>query len=262
MTGGTPLVRAVQMVTRMTRTTPRYPERRPDRRAPRTLALALAALALGALGPSSAAAQRAAATVASAAPAAAGPAAAHAAPGDFAVGDRLIVRVSGVKALTDTFTVRAGRVLELPDLPAIPLEGVRRAELQHHLRVQLARFVLDTATVEARALVRVGVLGEVVHPGYYDVAPDAPIADVLMRAGGLGDKADAKKISVRRGARELMSDDRLRPALVRGATLDDLRLRAGDEIVVGARHDWGEVARTGALVGGVLVGLLAGRRIF
>src|ERR1043166_2314097 len=36
--------------------------------------------------------------------------------GDFNVGDRIALRVANVPSLTDTFTVRGGRVLELPDI--------------------------------------------------------------------------------------------------------------------------------------------------
>jgi protein involved in polysaccharide export with SLBB domain len=176
--------------------------------------------------------------------------------GDLHVGDRVVLRVSGVTALTDTFVVRAGRVLELPEIPPIPLAGVARPDLVHHLRLELARYVRDTAGVEARSLTRISVVGEVNAPGYYAVAPDALVGDVLMRAGGLARTADPDRMNVRRGPAVTISSDALRRAVVAGQTLDELGLRAGDEIVVPARRDWAEYARTGALVASALVGVL------
>lgn len=176
--------------------------------------------------------------------------------GDLHIGDRVVLKVPGVAALTDTFVVRAGRTLELPDIPPIALAGVGRGDLTHHLRLELARYVRDTAAVEARSLMRVSVIGDVNAPGYYAVAPDALVGDVLMRAGGLARTADAERIVIRRGPAIIWKEEKLRPAIVAGRTLDELGLRAGDEIVVPARRDWGEYARTGALVAGALVSVM------
>ena len=176
--------------------------------------------------------------------------------GDLHVGDRVILRVPGVPTLTDTFVVRAGRTLELPLIPAIPLAGISRADLQHHLRTELARFVLDTSRVEARSLMRMAVVGDVVAPGYYAVAPDALVGDVLMRAGGLGHTASPDRIVVRRGETEIWSAKDLRKAIVAGRTLDELKLRAGDEIVVPTRRDWAQYAQTAAIVAGAAVSVI------
>ena len=180
--------------------------------------------------------------------------------GDLSVGDRIVLRVPGVAALSDTFTVRAGRLLEMPSIPPVPLAGVLRSELEHHMRLHLARFVRDTSVVHVRSLMRVAVVGEVNRPGYYAVAPDALVGDVLMDAGGLTRTADAEKMLVRRGSEEVWPRERLRAAVIEGLTLDELNLRAGDEIVVGARRNWGEYVRTAALAGGVIVSLLIARQ--
>src|SRR5437763_1041624 len=49
--------------------------------------------------------------------------------GDFHVGDRIILAVSGETALSNTFTVRAGNLLEIPTLPPVSLRGTLRSEL-------------------------------------------------------------------------------------------------------------------------------------
>lgn len=183
--------------------------------------------------------------------------------GDFEVGDRIILRVSGVPALSDTFTVAAGRVLHLPDIGDVPLTGVLRSELQPYLQRQIARYVINP-TVEARSLMRVSVLGAVEKPGFYAVPPDMLVGDALMVAGGLAKEADVRKTIVRRGSTEVWTRNRLHSAILSGLTVEQLRLQPGDEIVVGerVRRNWGEIVRTTAYVGAIVVGAWAGTRIW
>jgi protein involved in polysaccharide export with SLBB domain len=183
--------------------------------------------------------------------------------GDFEVGDRVVLRVSGVPALTDTFTVAAGRVLRLPDLGDIPLGGVLRSELQPYLQRQIARYVINP-TVEARSMMRVAVLGAVEKPGFYSVPPDMLVGDAVMVAGGLAREADVGKSVVRRGSKEVWTRQRLHRALLDGLTVDQLDLRPGDEIVVGerVRRDWGDIIRNSAYVAAVVASVWAGSRVF
>src|SRR5436190_15055939 len=87
-------------------------------------------------------------------------------PAGFQVGDRILLRVEGDSALSDTFTVVAGPALRLPAIGEISLAGVRRNDLEAHLTRELGHYIKDPV-VQARALIRVSVLGEVVRPGYY-----------------------------------------------------------------------------------------------
>jgi protein involved in polysaccharide export with SLBB domain len=178
--------------------------------------------------------------------------------GDFQVGDAIVLNVVGVAQFSDTFPVRAGRVLELPEVPAIPLAGVLRSELQPHLQRQLSRYVINP-TVEAHSLVRVAVAGAVARPGFYEVRPDAPISEAIMYAGGLAREGDATKMSVRRAGRVVIPENQLRDPVAMGSTLDDLSIRPGDELRVGerTRRNWLEVARTAAYVIVMATGLWA-----
>src|SRR2546427_12303895 len=101
----------------------------------------------------------------------------------FQAGDRILLHVGGDSALSDTFTVVAGPALRLPEIGEISLAGVPRANLEAHLTRELGRFIKDPV-VQARALIRVSVLGEVTRPGYYAVPIDLVLADALMVAGG------------------------------------------------------------------------------
>jgi protein involved in polysaccharide export with SLBB domain len=165
--------------------------------------------------------------------------------GDFRVGDAIVLNVVGVPAFSDTFPVRAGRVIQLPEVAPIPLVGVLRTELEPHLGRQIARYVINPR-VEAYSLVRVAVAGAVARPGFYEVRPDAPVSEAVMSAGGFAAQADATKLSVRRAGQMVISEADLRSAVAMGATLDDLSIRPGDELRVGERpqRNWAEVART------------------
>ncbi len=154
--------------------------------------------------------------------------------GDFIAGDRVVLLVEGDTALTDTFTVRAGGMLSLPGLPDVSLSGVLRSELQPHLTTHIARY-LRNPSVTAASLMRLAVVGEVVRPGFYPVPADVPLADIVMTAGGPTQAADLGRLTIRRGNEEFLSTADLRIAVANGLTVDQLNLRSGDEITVGAR---------------------------
>lgn len=156
--------------------------------------------------------------------------------GDFQVGDRVIVRVRGLAFARDTFVVETGRVLRLPELPEVSLTGVLYGELPSHLSRHVAAFVREPS-VEAYALVRLAILGEIARPGFYFFRSDVPLTDALMLAGGPTGGADLARSIVKRGEDDLLSRAAVADALRGGRTLEQLDLRAGDEIVVGTRKE-------------------------
>jgi len=154
----------------------------------------------------------------------------------FQVGDRILLHVEGDSALSDTFTVVAGPALRLPIIGEIALAGVRRTDLEAHLTRELGRYIKDPV-VQARALIRVSVVGEVVRPGFYAVPVDLVLPDALMLAGGATQAARVDRLSILRGNASLWSGTDLQAAIARGATLDELGIRAGDRIQVPPRGD-------------------------
>jgi protein involved in polysaccharide export with SLBB domain len=154
--------------------------------------------------------------------------------GDFQVGDRLVVKVQGEQALTDTFTVRAGQVMALPDMAPLPLHGVLRSELQAKLLAHVSQYI-RAPTVTAEALLRIGVLGSVLRPGYYSVRADQPLGDMLTVAGGLAPDADLSKARILRDGNEYWPRDEVRRAMASGKSLDVLGLKGGDEFSIGRR---------------------------
>src|SRR3977135_3269061 len=86
--------------------------------------------------------------------------------GGFEVGDQILLEVEGDTQFTHGFSVGPGPALTLPVIGAIPLKGVRRADVETYLSQQLGRYVKNPV-VHAKVLVRLGVLGELEHPGDY-----------------------------------------------------------------------------------------------
>jgi protein involved in polysaccharide export with SLBB domain len=184
------------------------------------------------------------------------------AEGDFQAGDRIVLQVAGESTLTDTFTVRTGRVLALPNLPEMSLKGVLRSELDGYLTKQIGQYIRNP-DVDATSLIRVAVLGGVTRPGFYNLPAEMLVSDAVMSAGGPVANADVRKTVVRRGQVEVVSRKRVQDAYARGVSLDQLNLHGGDEIVVGQRSGGTMGAlQTAGLISGILFGVAAAASLF
>ena len=153
--------------------------------------------------------------------------------GDFHPGDQIGITVDGETALTGTFTVGEGRVVALPQAGDLALAGVLRSELEAAVRAQVARYVRDPV-VHARALVRVGVMGQVRAPGWYTLPAGSLLSDALMAAGGPLPTARLQNTTVERVSERVWTAPQVRQALAEGRTLDQLDIRSGDQLMVPA----------------------------
>ena len=156
------------------------------------------------------------------------------AEGDFQVGDRISLVVEGEQALSDTFSVRDGRMLRLPTIGDVSVAGVLRSELEAHMQMTIGKFLRDPV-VRARSLIRVSLLGEVSKPGFYVVPTDMVLSDALMLAGGPTPAARLQRLRIERDGDAIWSDAPLQKALAEGQTIEQLNLRAGDQVVVPRR---------------------------
>jgi protein involved in polysaccharide export with SLBB domain len=173
--------------------------------------------------------------------------------GDFDVGDRILLAVRGDSTISDTVTVRAGRMIRLANMPDISLQGVLRSELQDYLSTQLARYIKHP-DVQTTSLVRVAVMGSVAKPGFYQLPADLALADAIMIAGGPTTTADVDRTQIKRGADVIYSSQLLGQEVAKGATLDQLNIRPGDQIMIGERHhtNWGLVASIVGISAGLI----------
>jgi hypothetical protein len=183
--------------------------------------------------------------------------------GDFHPGDRVALVVEGHATMSDTFTVRTGKTLLIPDLPEIALAGVLRAELHDHLTREIGRFVREPK-IRVSPLMRVAVLGNVGRPGFYGLPADALLSDAIMLAGGPAPDADLARSTVRRAAERLFGSGDVSAALSNGMTLDQLDIRAGDEIIIGEKRNFNLMTaiQTIGVASSLLLALFAANRAF
>lgn len=149
--------------------------------------------------------------------------------GDFRVGDRVVVSVTTENTVSDTAVVREGAMLPVKGLPDVALTGVLRSELEEHLVTHVARY-LRNATAHATSLTRLNVTGAIGRPGYYYLAPDRPISEVLTAAGGSITNSNMGKITVVRNGQTVLDSKRVKVALREGRTLEELDVQSGDEV--------------------------------
>jgi protein involved in polysaccharide export with SLBB domain len=182
--------------------------------------------------------------------------------GDFQPGDLVALTVIEETTLTDTFTVRAGRTLQLPNLPEISLKGVLRSELRGFLTGKVAEHIRNPQ-VDAVALIRVAVLGAVNRPGFYSVPAETPASEVVMIAGGPNQNTDLKKVEVRRGEVVVIERSEMNTAFAAGTSIDQLNVHGGDQIMIGQKSGgWRGTIQTVGLFTGLLSGIYFATRIF
>jgi protein involved in polysaccharide export with SLBB domain len=175
---------------------------------------------------------------------------------DLQPGDRVLLYVEGERALTDTFTVQAGPVLVLPVIGTVPVGGVRRDQVEPHLTKAIGRYV-KSPVVHARALVRVGVLGEVGKPGFYALPYDATVSDALTVAGGLTQNARVPKIRLERAGKAVGDERGVQLALKNGSTLDQFGVAAGDQFIVPRNGDAERFWRIAGIIVTIPVAIIA-----
>lgn len=168
--------------------------------------------------------------------------------GDFLPGDRLQISVVGDTTLSGTFVVRPDGTIVLPNIDPINMRGVLRSEVEPFLVKEFSRYLRDPR-VTARSLIRLSIAGEVVRPGFYDLAPESAGSDLTISAGGLGAAADPQRIVVRRAGAVLYDKLQVRDFFVRGASLDQMGLQTGDEFNVGRRSGTNVLPIIGAITG-------------
>ena len=178
--------------------------------------------------------------------------------GDFQVGDRIAILVRGDSTLSDTVVVRTGRTIQLKSLPVIPLTGVLHSELPDYLTKELTQY-LKNPTVSVTPLVQIAVVGSVGHPGFFWVPADLTLTDAIMLAGGPTQGSDLNGTKILRDNKERLSDKQVQRAFASGSTLDQLDMRAGDQITVPdkPKKDWVRILQVTGALAAITVSIIA-----
>ncbi|MEJ2538676.1 MAG: hypothetical protein P8188_01625 [Gemmatimonadota bacterium] len=156
--------------------------------------------------------------------------------GDFRVGDRVVLTVPGEGLVADTLQVVAGPAIVFPQIGAIELRGVLRAELQDHLTEELGRYIRDPDIRQADVLVGIGFVGAVSTQGIHYVPAEASLGDAL-RIPGLASNAKVEDVEILRGGMVIWDKEAVREAVQDFRSLDQLSLQAGDAVRVPQRAD-------------------------
>ena len=131
--------------------------------------------------------------------------------------------------------------------------------LEDSLQARVAKYFRNTV-VHVVPLLRLSVSGAVHLPGFYQSMPDAPLSDLITRAGQ-DQLTDLSKVTIKRGERILWASPDVQSAFAEGLTLDRLALDPGDEIVVGAKSSmrWAQILSFGLPILSTVVLLLVRR---
>lgn len=160
--------------------------------------------------------------------------------GDFRVGDRFILTIRQDSVRSDTVDVRDSLLVSVLNIPPVSVAGVLRSELNAKMGAHVARF-LRNVDVNTNILTRVSILGAVQRPGFYYAAPDRPLSDLVMVAGGPGADANLAQLEIVRGSAKLLKAKDSKKLLKEGRTLEQLDVQSGDEVRIPQKRkfNWG-----------------------
>jgi protein involved in polysaccharide export with SLBB domain len=121
--------------------------------------------------------------------------------------------------------------------------------VKNYLTEYLAKLFRDQ-TVQVVSTIRLTIVGGIGKPGFYQLPAETPLPDAIMAAGGPRDEKALRETVIRRSNEEILGEDEVAVAIRDGLTLDQLNLRAGDELVVGqdSKRNWFQTIRTYMLI--------------
>ena len=151
-------------------------------------------------------------------------------------GDEIYVLVAEQQALSGTFTVGPDGGYIQPVVGNVVINGLTTKEAAQQLTARLAGILVRpqvTISVTKRRPIRVSVLGEVQHPGRYELPYEEGILAAIAMGGGLTEFADKDSIYVvRREPHLLRIRFRMRDLAGPEATSARFRLNDSDVVVV------------------------------
>jgi polysaccharide export outer membrane protein len=150
--------------------------------------------------------------------------------GPIEPGDQVALKVWSEPELSGTFSVSDDGEVAMPKVGRVAVAGRPAGAVQDSLRRALSAYIRDPA-LDVSVLRRVSVMGEVRVPGVYFVDLTNFASDVIAKAGGLTEAANARAIQIRRGDSTLVVSQ-FDPSIQHAG------LRSGDEIVVRPRGYW------------------------
>ncbi len=155
----------------------------------------------------------------------------------LAPGDAISIIVQNYPDLSFQATINADGNILVPLVGPLRIGKLTLEQAQNLIRDRLNKYVVEPRISVSLATQRpatVTIIGEVVRPGYYVLAPNAPILAALQVAGGSTDSADLRTLIVRRNIGDSTVEQKfdLFTPLQNGQSLPDLRLQDGDVVIL------------------------------
>ena len=144
-------------------------------------------------------------------------------------GDMVRIMVWAHPELSGEFPIDEDYNLLFPLIGAINVRTMSVAQLRERLNTDLSQ-LFQRPFISVTPLFRVAVLGEVLKPGLYSVDPTLSVFDLLALAGGPARDANQSRLQLIRGGENIRVS--LDPATIARATLRELGMRSGDQLVV------------------------------
>lgn len=143
--------------------------------------------------------------------------------------------------LNGIFPVDDRGYVELPILGKTRITQMTQEQFQNFL-LENYRDYLRFPNIQVKPMIRLSVLGGVLHPGLYYFDQDFSLWEVLHMVGGTLDEDGLKHMRWKRD-RKTVEDD-LIPYLQSGVALKNIRFRSGDQIWVRSPNKPGFLQRT------------------
>lgn len=164
-------------------------------------------------------------------------------------GDVVRILVWSHPELSGEFPIDENYDLLFPLIGAINVRTLSVAQLRERLNTDLSQ-LFQRPFLAVTPLFRVAVLGEVLKPGLYSVDPTLSVFDLLALAGGPTRQANTDRLQLIRSGENIRVS--LEPATIARATLRELGVHSGDQLVVPrsafTREDFGLVIQILSLI--------------
>ena len=159
----------------------------------------------------------------------------------LAAGDEVIIDIWGNNQATYREIISPEGNINIPNLGPTYLNGLTIKEAEKYLKKVLNKIHSgiegENPTSEMKLslgqirTIQVNIMGEVAVPGTYNISSFSNIFHALYRAGGIGKLGSLRNIQLMRNGKKMAEVD-VYDFILKGKTLDAVRLQEGDVIIV------------------------------
>ncbi len=157
-------------------------------------------------------------------------------PPDYIIGpdDELLIRAWGQVDFNWQAVVDRTGTIYIPKVGTFSVAGVRYADLQNYLQVEIGRifknFQLSVSLGRLRSM-QVFVVGQAKRPGSYTISSLSSLVDALFASGGPSKRGSMRRIELKRNGKIVTTFD-LYDLITKGDKSKDAKLEAGDVIYI------------------------------